>query len=305
MSILKLFSRLKAKPSITKSYMGFYFVLPFFISYFIFGLVPILYTFVLSFQRWDGFSEPVFVGLANYERLLNDPMFFKSIGNTLIIWILSIIPQVILALTLAMILNERDIKGRHFFRAVFYFPNLVSAITLGVLFSLIFDWQTGSANKLLMFLGLIEEPINWFNSPMLSRMIVALVIMWMHFGFNMLVFIAGLQSIPYELYEAAKIDGANRWQIATKINLPLIRPVFLFTIITSVIGGLQLFDAPLMLGKGPENSTMTMVMYLYETAFRNFNFSYGAAIAYGIFVIVLTATLITMKASRLKKTYDS
>jgi ABC-type sugar transport system permease subunit len=285
--------------------MGFYFVLPFFISYFIFGLVPILYTFVLSFQRWDGFSEPVFVGLANYERLLNDPMFFKSIGNTLIIWILSIIPQVILALTLAMILNERDIKGRHFFRAVFYFPNLVSAITLGVLFSLIFDWQTGSANKLLMFLGLIEEPINWFNSPMLSRMIVALVIMWMHFGFNMLVFIAGLQSIPYELYEAAKIDGANRWQIATKINLPLIRPVFLFTIITSVIGGLQLFDAPLMLGKGPENSTMTMVMYLYETAFRNFNFSYGAAIAYGIFVIVLTATLITMKASRLKKTYDS
>jgi ABC-type sugar transport system permease subunit len=156
-----------------------------------------------------------------------------------------------------------------------------------------------------MFLGLIEEPINWFNSPMLSRMIVALVIMWMHFGFNMLVFIAGLQSIPYELYEAAKIDGANRWQIATKISFPLIRPVFLFTIITSVIGGLQLFDAPLMLGKGPENSTMTMVMYLYETAFRNFNFSYGAAIAYGIFVIVLTATLITMKASRLKKTYDS
>jgi ABC-type sugar transport system permease subunit len=285
--------------------MGFYFVLPFFISYFIFGLIPILYTFVLSFQRWDGFSEPVFVGLANYERLLNDPMFFKSIGNTLIIWILSIIPQVTLALTLAMILNERDIKGRHFFRAVFYFPNLVSAITLGVLFSLIFDWQTGSANKLLMFLGLIEKPINWFNSPMLSRMIVALVIMWMHFGFNMLVFIAGLQSIPYELYEAAKIDGANRWQIATKISFPLIRPVFLFTIITSVIGGLQLFDAPLMLGNGPENSTMTMVMYLYETAFRNFNFSYGAAIAYGIFVIVLTATLITMKASRLKKTYDS
>lgn len=300
-----LLSRWKGKSSLTKSHMGFYFVLPFFISYFIFGLVPILYTFLLSLQRWDGLSDPVFVGLDNYERLLNDPMFFKSIVNTLIIWIFSIVPQVTLALTLAMILNERDIKGRHFFRAVFYFPNLVSAITLGVLFSLIFDWQTGSANKILMFLGLIDEPVNWFNSPLLSRIIVAMVIMWLNFGFNMLVFIAGLQSIPREVQEAAMIDGANRWQIATKINFPLIRPVFLFTVITSVIGGLQLFEAPLMLGKGPENSTMTMVMYLYETAFKNFNFSYGAAIAYGIFVIILVATLITMRASRLKNTYNS
>lgn len=300
-----LLSRWKGKSSLTKSHMGFYFVLPFFISYFIFGMVPILYTFLLSLQRWDGLSDPVFVGLDNYERLLNDPMFFKSIVNTLIIWIFSIVPQVTLALALAMILNERDIKGRHFFRAVFYFPNLVSAITLGVLFSLIFDWQTGSANKILMFLGLIDEPVNWFNSPLLSRIIVAMVIMWLNFGFNMLVFIAGLQSIPREVQEAAMIDGANRWQIATKINFPLIRPVFLFTVITSVIGGLQLFEAPLMLGKGPENSTMTMVMYLYETAFKNFNFSYGAAIAYGIFVIILVATLITMRASRLKNTYNS
>lgn len=305
MSKWNLLSRWKGKPSLTKSHVGFYFVLPFFISYFIFGLVPILYTFLLSLQKWDGLSDPVFVGLANYERLLNDPMFFKSIVNTLIIWVFSIVPQVTLALTLAMILNERDIKGRHFFRSVFYFPNLVSAITLGVLFSLIFDWQTGSANKILMFLGLIDEPVNWFNSPLLSRIIVAMVIMWLNFGFNMLVFIAGLQSIPREVQEAAMIDGANRWQIATKINFPLIRPVFLFTVITSVIGGMQLFEAPLMLGKGPENSTMTMVMYLYETAFKNFNFSYGAAIAYGIFVIILVATLITMRASRLKNTYDS
>lgn len=305
MSKWNLLSRWKGKPSLTKSHVGFYFVLPFFISYFIFGLVPILYTFLLSLQKWDGLSDPVFVGLANYERLLNDPMFFKSIVNTLIIWVFSIVPQVTLALTLAMILNERDIKGRHFFRSIFYFPNLVSAITLGVLFSLIFDWQTGSANKILMFLGLIDEPVNWFNSPLLSRIIVAMVIMWLNFGFNMLVFIAGLQSIPREVQEAAMIDGANRWQIATKINFPLIRPVFLFTVITSVIGGMQLFEAPLMLGKGPENSTMTMVMYLYETAFKNFNFSYGAAIAYGIFVIILVATLITMRASRLKNTYDS
>lgn len=293
----------KRAKSIRKDHIGLYFVLPFFIGYTIFGLFPIVYTLILSFQKWDGFTEPVFVGLANYKRLLNDSLFFKSIGNTLIIWILSIVPQVTLALVLAMILNEKDVRGRHFFRAVYYFPNLVSAITLGVLFSLMFDWKNGSVNSMLMFLGIINEPINWFNSSMLSRMITALVVLWLNFGFNMLTFIAGLQSIPDELYEAAQIDGANRWQIMTKINFPLIRPVFLFTVITSVIGGLQLFDAPLMLGRGVKNSTLTMVMYMYETAFKNFDFSYGATIAYGIFFIVMVATLITLGLTRAKNTY--
>lgn len=287
--------------SINKSKYGFYFVLPYFIAFLIFGLVPIIFSLYLSFTKWDGFSDPVFVGLDNYSRLLQDTFFFKAIGNTLIIWILSIVPQLILALALAMILNEKFIKGKHFFRAVFYFPNIVTPVTLGVLFSLMFDWQTGSVNKFLMGIGLIDDPVNWFNSPWLSRFIVAGVIMWQYFGFNMLVFIAGLQSIQEELYEAARVDGASKWDIATKITLPLLRPVLLFTFITSVIGGLQLFDAPLMLGNGPDNSTLTMVMYLFQTAFQRFDYSYGAAIAYAIFIIILFFSLITMKFSKMNK----
>nr|WP_255654886.1 sugar ABC transporter permease [Cohnella sp. REN36] len=213
---------------------------------------------------------------------------------------MSIVPQLILALALALILNERFVKGKHFFRAIFYFPHIVTPVTLGVLFSLMFDWQTGSINKMLESIGLIHDPINWFNNPWWSRIIVASVICWQYFGFNMIVFIAGLQSISSEVYEAAAVDGATKGTIIRKITLPLLRPVFLFTFITSVIGGLQLFDAPLMLGDGPGNSTRTMIMYLYETAFKNFDYSYGSAIAYGIFIVVMFFTAITARASRLK-----
>ena len=290
---------------INKSYYGYMFISPFFISFFVFGLTPIIYSFYLSFMKWNGFEDPVFMGLLNYERLITDELFFKTIGNTLIIWIISIIPQLTIALTLAITLNERYLKGRHFFRAVFYFPNIVTPITLGVMFALLFDWQTGFVNKMLLNIGLVGEPIHWFNSPILSRVIVGLVVCYQYFGFNMLIFIAGLQSITREIYEAAEVDGANKWQVIFKITLPLLRPVLLFTFITSVIGGMQLFDSALMLGNGPENSTMTMVMYLFESSFKNFDYSYGATIAYGIFVVVMFFTLISMWASKLKKQGDS
>lgn len=285
---------------INKSHYGYLFVSPFFLGFAVFGLAPILYTLYLSFTKWDGFSDPAFIGLKNYTRLLQDSFFYQSIFNTLVIWIISIVPQLVLALVLALILNEKFIRGKHFFRAVYYFPHIITPVTLGVMFSLMFDWQTGSVNKILMNIGLIDQPVNWFNSPWWSRTIVALVTCWQYFGFNMIVFIAGLQSIPEEVYEAAEVDGATRLQSTMKITLPMLRPVFLFTFITSVIGGLQIFDSALMIGNGPDNATRTMVMYLYETAFKNFDYSYGATIAYGIFIVVMFFTLITAKASKLK-----
>ncbi|MBW7454064.1 carbohydrate ABC transporter permease [Paenibacillus sepulcri] len=286
---------------INKSMYGYLFISPFFIGFAVIGLVPILYTLYLSFTKWDGFSDPIYVGVANYTRLLHDSFFYQTIGNTLIIWILSIVPQLILALILALVLNEKFIRGKHFFRAVYYFPHIVTPVTLGVMFSLMFDWQTGSINKLLLQIGLIDDPVNWFNSPWWSRIIVAGVICWQYFGFNMIVFIAGLQAIPDEVYEAAAMDGATKRQTAMKITLPMLRPVFLFTMITSVIGGLQLFDAPLMLGDGPGNATRTMIMYLYETAFKTFDYSYGSAIAFGIFAVVMFFTAITTFAARLRE----
>ncbi|REE92711.1 carbohydrate ABC transporter membrane protein 1 (CUT1 family) [Paenibacillus taihuensis] len=285
---------------INKSYYGYFFIAPFFIGFAVFGLAPILYTLYLSFMKWDGFNAPVYVGFANYTRLLHDSFFYQSIWNTLLIWVLSNTPQLILALLLALILNEKFIRGKHFFRAVYFFPQIITPVTLGVIFSLMFDWQTGSINKILMYLGIVHDPVNWFNSPWWSRLIASAVICWQYFGFNMIVFIAGLQSISNEVYEAASIDGATKKQTALHITLPLLRPVFLFVFITSVIGGLQLFDAPLMLGDGPGNTSRTMVMYLYETAFKNFDYSYGAAVAYGIFIVVMFFTAITARASKLK-----
>jgi ABC-type sugar transport system permease subunit len=289
------------KSKIDKNPHGYYFIAPFFISFFVFGLGPILYTFYLSFTNWQGFNEPSFIGWANYERLIQDALFYKSIANTLIIWIFSIIPQLTIALTLALVLHEKFIRGRHLFHAIFYFPNIITPITLGVMFALMFDWQTGSINKFLLTVGLVNEPVYWLNDPWLARIIVALTMIFQNFGFNMLVFLAGLQAIPQDLYEAAEIDGASRFQTAIKITIPLIRPVLVFTIITSVIGGLQIFDAPLMIGKGPDNSTLTMIMNLYEASFIRYDYGYGATIAYGAFVVIAIATIITFMIPGVRK----
>ncbi len=286
---------------INKDPHGYYFIAPFFISFFVFGLGPILYSFYLSFTNWTGFDQPEFIGLANYERLIQDTVFLKSISNTLIIWIFSIIPQLTIALTLALILHEKFIRGRHLFHAIFYFPNIITPITIGVMFALMFDWQTGSVNQFLLSTGIINEPVHWLNDPWLARIIVALTMMFQNFGFNMLVFLAGLQAIPKDLYEAAEIDGASRVQTALRITIPLIRPVLIFTLITSVIGGLQIFDAPLMIGKGPDNSTLTMIMNLYEAAFVRFDYGYGATIAYGAFVVIAIATVITFMIPGVRK----
>jgi ABC-type sugar transport system permease subunit len=286
-----------SKP-IDRSHYGYLFVAPFFIFFGIFHLFPILYSLYLSFTRWEGFAEPAFVGVENYRRLLSDFLFFQSIWNTFVIWIVSIIPQLLLALTLAIILNERFVRGKHFFRAVFYFPNLVTPVTIGVLFSLLFDWQTGSINQLLLVLGLVDEPINWLRQPILARLLNSTVMLWQWFGFNMLLYIAGLQSIPQEIYDAAEVDGASRFQVATRITIPLLRPVVLFTVITSIIGGMQIFDVPFMLtGRGPNNTTLTVVMYLYETAFQRFRYGYAAVIAYATFVLIATVSLLSLKLS--------
>ena len=255
---------------------------------------PILYSLYLSFTNSNGFSES-FVGLANYAHLLHDQLFYQALGNTVTIWLISIIPQVTLALVLALILNEKFIKGRHFFRAVFFLPNIVTPVTIGVLVDLMFDWQTGFVNKLFMSLGLIQQPIYWFGHPFLTQLVVGGVMCWQWFGYNMLIFIAGLQSIDPELYEAAAMDGATKPQMALRISLPLLRPVLLFIVITSIIGGLQIFDVPMMVGNAVGNATQTLLVFLYKTGFVNFNYGYAAAIAYATFVIIVVFTLISFK----------
>ena len=159
------------------------FILPYFIIFLCFTLYPILYTFKLSFHSWDGLGTPVFTGLANYRRLLNDAVFFKSIFNTVFIALLAMAPQMIFGLILAFLLNQHRFRGGNLFKTIFYFPNLVTAVSLGVLFSLLFDFKAGSVNKLLMALHIIAEPVNWKMNGLFTQLIVAFVLFWQYFGY--------------------------------------------------------------------------------------------------------------------------
>jgi ABC-type sugar transport system permease subunit len=288
-----------AKKYSDKNKWGYLFIAPFFIGFLVFQLYPMLYSLYISFTSWDGLSPDIqFIGIENYKRLVQDPMFLKSIANTWIIWIFNIIPQMIFAIVLAVILSNKKIKGRNLLRAIYYLPNLVTAASIGVLFAFLFDWQTGSVNFMLMKLHIIKEPINWMIEPNYARGIVSVTQWWMWFGYSMIIFIAGMKTIPDELYEAAVVDGASTWQSFWQITLPLLRPTILFSVITSLIGGMQIFDIPNSISNGsgqPDNSLITMVFYLYNTAFQNNNYGYGAAIGYGLFVIILIFAVISFK----------
>lgn len=289
---------MKKKNKIDRSRVGLYFILPYLLVFLCFTLYPIIYTFRLSFHAWDGFESVRFVGVQNYVRLLNDKVFLKSIFNTVFMALLAMIPQMVFGLGLAFVLNQRKLRGSNIFRTIFYFPNLVTAISLGVLFSLLFDWKAGSVNHLLMSLHLIAEPVNWKGNEWFSRIIVALVLFWQYFGYYTIIFTAGIRGIPYTLLEAADIDGASRMQTFTKIVLPLLRPIMTYAFVTSIIGGLQIFDLPYTFGGptgGQGGSVLTMVMYMYNIAFTNMDYGYGAAISYGLFVMIIVFSLIIMR----------
>lgn len=290
----------KKKNKVDKGKYGIYFVIPYFVTFLLFSLYPVIYTLIISLKKWDGMSvNQTFVGFKNYVTLIHDALFYQSIVNTLIMWICGVVPQMIFALLLAVLFNSaKKIKGKEFFRAAMYLPNLITPSAVAVLFVFLFDWQTGAVNKILLNLHVINEPINWFLSEYASRGIMSLVSWWMWFGYSTIIFGAGLNNIPAELYESASIDGATPWQSFKSVTIPLLKPTVLFAAVTSLIGGMQTFEIPYVMtgGQGgPNNKTLTVVMYLYNTAFQNSNYGYGAAIGYGLFILILVFSIITFK----------
>ena len=270
---------------------AYFYITPFFIVFLIFSLFPILYSFVLSFCDMDVLSGRfTFVGMRNYQRLFESGYFFKSIGNTLLIWIMSIIPQLSIAFVLALILSNKWFRGRFLLRNIYYFPNLVTPVTIGLLFGAMFSYPGGAVNNIITMLGL--EAVDFQNNQMLARMVIAIAICWKNFGFNIIYFTAGINSISDDVLEAAEVDGASNWQKITRITLPLMRPILIYVLVTSVIGGLQMFDESHLVFKSvPGDATVTMVKYLYDSAFERFQFGYAAAVAYGIFVIIIIASV--------------
>lgn len=276
---------------------AYLFIIPFFASFLTFSIYPIFYSLYISFMSYEPLTQAMsYMGLGNYSRLFASSYFWESVLNTIEIWILSIVPQLTIALILSLILNERWVKGKNALRSIFYFPNLITPITIGMLFTLLFGHPGGAINNLLGSMGLVSTPINFAETPLLAKIVGGIAICWQNFGYNIIFITAGLHSVSEEVYEAAEVDGANAWQRTVKITLPLLRPIMLYIMITSIIGGLQIFDIPKMLfgGNALGYSTRTMVLYMYQSAFDNWQFGYGAAAAYTIALIIGGFSLITM-----------
>lgn len=276
---------------------AYYFIIPFFATYLMFTVYPIFYSLFLSFMDLEPLSGTLtFVKLTNYKRLFSSGFFLQSFFNTFTIWLISIIPQLSLALVLSLMMQSKWIRGRSTFRSIFYFPNLVTPVTIGVLFGMLFSHPGGAVNNILLALNLTQEAIHFENSPLLSRLVIGLAICWQNFGYNILFFTAGLNSISPSIYEAAEIDGANAWQKATRITLPLMKPILIYVMITSVIGGLQMFDVSKMVfTEVPGDRTTTMVQYMYESAFERWQIGFGASVSYGIFLIIAILSLLSYR----------
>ncbi|SHM58345.1 carbohydrate ABC transporter membrane protein 1, CUT1 family [Gracilibacillus kekensis] len=287
--------RYSQKASEVKS--GYLFISPFFLLFGVFGVFPLVFTLYLSFHRWDILGETEFVGFSNFSSILfNDPLFWKAVGNTFSIWALSTIPQLIAALLIAFFLNQAFLKYKSFFRLAIFMPNVTSVVAVALVFSAIFGTQYGLANYILSLFGI--ESISWSGSYIGTHIAISVMVMWRWVGYNAIIYLAGLQGIPKDLYEAATIDGANKLQQLLYITVPLLRPIIIFTVVQSTIGGMQLFAEPLLFGEGSRSQGLTMTLYLYQEAFNRFSFGYAAAIAWVLFLIIIIFSLFNLFLTR-------
>lgn len=273
---------------------GYLFTLPFVIVFLIFNLWPTLYTFLLSFGNLKGLkSDFQIIGFANFAKLVSDKYFWGAVGNTFIIWGLNFAPQLGLALLFAVWLTNTklNLRGKNAFRALFYMPNLLTATSVAILYRSLFAYPVGPVNQLLLKFGLVTEAFNFFRSVPASRLIVAFIQWWMWCGQTLILLMAAITAISPSLYESAVIDGANEWQCTWKITVPMLRPMMFYLLITSMVGGMQMFDIPFLItgmhGE-PDFKIRTAAVYMYNIAFQGRNdYSYAAAISIGMFIITI------------------
>ena len=234
----------------------------------------------------------------NFEQVLKKPSFRTAVSNTFLMWIVNFIPQIVLALVLAAWFSneQNNIKGKGFFKVVFYMPNIITASTIAILFASLFAYPTSPVNDLLLTLGLIEKPFDFPQSKLAARLIVSFIQFWMWYGYTMIVLTSGILGINPEIYEAAEIDGANGIQKFFKITLPNLKTILLYTLVTSLIGGLQMYDIPslLMQNSGPDNATLTSSVFIYNQAFKGsylWNQSSAASMIMFVIIAALSAVM--------------
>jgi len=273
-------------------------VAPFYILFLAFGIIPTFFSLYLAFQRWDGIGRMQFVGLNNFKFVLTDSIFGQAVFNTFAIWFMSTIPMLFLALILAFLINQRR-RSKLIYQIAYYIPVITSIVAITLIFGSLFNEQFGLLNQGIAALHL--PAVHWLTDGWSMKWAIALMVIWRWTGSNALIYMAGLQSIPSEFYEAARIDGAGTWQVFRYITVPILRPVILFTVITSTIGGLNLFTEPqILLGNtgGVANGGLTMSLYQYWQTFPSDHYGFGAAVSWIMFFIILFFSIINWRVVR-------
>jgi ABC-type sugar transport system permease subunit len=266
------------------------FVSPFFILFAVFGVYPIAFSLWLSFHSWRGVGDMKFIGLDNYALLFRDNLFWNSMLNSAIMFFIYVPLMTFLAVVLASVLNAGFLKLQGLWRALIFVPYITSMVASGYTFKLMFDQNAGIANHLLGFFGI--PPVPWLNDVWWARITLGIMMIWAWLGYNTVIMLAGMQTIPPELAEAARVDGASRTQIFFRITIPLLRPVIIFAVTLSVIGTFQMYTEPVILtGGGPIRGTETPVMEIFSNTFSALKFGYASAMSYIYFAIIVVVTL--------------
>jgi len=270
-------------------------IAPYFIIFLAFSIIPTVFSLYLAFQKWDGIGQMSFIGFNNFSYAFSDPKFGTAILNTFEIWFMSTIPMLFLALIMAFLLNQRT-RSKFAYQIAYFIPNITSIVAITLIFNSLFGEQFGLINTVLT--GMHLPAVQWLSDFWAMKWAIALLVIWRWVGYNALVYMAGLQSIPSDFYEAARMDGANTFNIFFRITIPLLRPVILFTVISSTLGGLTLFTEPKILygdNGGVGNQGLTMSLYQYWQSFSTYHYGYGAAVSWIMFFILLAFTFINWK----------
>ncbi len=277
--------------------IGYTFLLPNIIGFLMFICIPVVASFLMSFTEWNGFGEIEFIGLSNYMRLWEDETFRISLLNSLIMTGVSVPATLLLAILAAVALNK-GIKAVKLFRTAIFLPHITATIAVAVVWQLLYNPTMGPINGMLRSLG-IDEPPTWLASSQWALISVIIVSIWHSIGYYMILYLAGLQGIPKDLYEAAEIDGAGKVSQFRNITLPMLSPVIFFTVIIGIINSFKVFDLIFVLTKGgPGRSTHVLVYDIYHTAFQRFEYGYASAMAYVLFTIILIITVIQFQGQK-------
>ncbi|GAA6411643.1 sugar ABC transporter permease [Blautia hominis] len=284
----------KSKLERSRNRWGIVFILPQLISLVCLGMIPIVIAFVLSFFDWNGFSSPVFTGFQNFKAVFTDPDTAIAIKNTLLYSVIYVPCSIVLSLGLAMLLNKA--WGKMFYRAVFFLPQIVTSVGIAVVWSWIYQPQFGILNMILKFFGIQGK--EWLRDPSTAMGAVIVMSIWWGLGYNIVLFLAGLQNVPRTYVDAAKIDGANERQVFFNITVPLISPTTLLVTITTMINAFQVFDQMFLLTSGgPAKKTYTMAIHIYQTAFKSYELGKASTAALILFFVVVAVSVIQFKLS--------